>query len=120
MGDSIFANDSKNPRKRVVEMMHALSSKSVKEAVLEEMGQETGCIRVLICTIAFGMGVNCKGVQRIIHLGPSKSVEAYIQKSGRAGRDGNQSKAFLLYQQLMQLLSQTLTSLFLGCLSLYM
>ncbi|XP_073253397.1 uncharacterized protein [Porites lutea] len=84
-------------------MLHALSSKSIKEVVLEEMGQETGCIRVLICTIAFGMGVNCKGVQRIIHLGPSKSVEAYIQESGRAGRDGSPSKALLLYQPLMLL-----------------
>ena len=49
------------------------------------------------------MGVNCKGVQRIIHLGPSKSVEAYIQESGRAGRDGSQSNALLLYQPLMLL-----------------
>ena len=103
MGDSIFANDSKDPRKRLIEMLHALSSKSNKEVVLREMAQETGCIRVLICTIAFGMGVNCKGVQRIIHLGPSKSVEAYIQESGRAGRDGSQSKALLLYQPLMLL-----------------
>ena len=103
IGDLIFANDSKDPRKRLIEMLHALSSKSNKEVVLQEMGQETGCIRVLICTIAFGMGVNCKGVQRIIHLGPSKSVEAYIQESGRAGRDGSQSKALLLYQPLMLL-----------------
>lgn len=82
-------------------MLHTLSSKSNKEVVLQEMAQETGYIRVLICTISFGMGVNCKGVQRIIHLGPPKSVEAYIQESGRAGRDGSQSKAVLLYQPLM-------------------
>ena len=56
----------------LIEMLHALSSKSNKEVVLQEMAQETGCIRELICTIAFGMA----GVQRIIHLGPSKSVEA--------------------------------------------
>ena len=56
-----------------------------------------------MCTIAFGMGVNSKGVQRIIHWGPSKSVETYIQESGRAGRDGSPSKAFLLYQPLMLL-----------------
>lgn len=103
MGDLIFATDSKDPRQRLIEMLHALSSKSNKEVVLQEMGQEAGCIRVLICTIAFGMGVNCKGVQRVIHLGPSKSVEAYIQESGRAGRDGSPSKALLLYQPLMLL-----------------
>ena len=103
MGSSIFADDSKDPRKRQVEMLHALSSKENKEVVLKEMGQKDGSIRVLICTIAFGMGVNCKGVQRVIHFGPSKSVEAYIQESGRAGRDGSASKALLLYQSLMLL-----------------
>ena len=103
MGDSIFANDSKDPRTRLIEMLRALSSKSIKEVVLQEMGQETGCIRVLICTIAFGMGVNCKGVQRIIHLGPSKSVEGLHSGKWRAGRDGSPSKALLLYQLLMLL-----------------
>ena len=84
-------------------MLHALSSKSIKDVVLQEMRKEGGCIRVLICTIAFGMGVNCKCVKRVIHFGPSKSIEAYIQESGRAGRDGQPSTALLLYQSLMLL-----------------
>ena len=41
------------------------------------------------------MGVNCKGVTRIIHFGPSKSVQAYIQESGRCGRAGENSIALL-------------------------
>ena len=67
------------------------------------MSKVGGCIGVLICTIAFGMGVNCKGVKRVIHFGPSKSVEAYIQESGRAGKDGQPSTTLLLYQSLMLL-----------------
>ena len=43
------------------------------------------------------MGVNCSGVTRVIHFGPSKSVEAYMQESGRCGRNGEQSDALLLY-----------------------
>lgn len=43
------------------------------------------------------MGVNCKGVQRVIHFGPSKSLECYIQESGRCGRQGEPSYAVLLY-----------------------
>ena len=39
----------------------------------------------------------------MIHFGPLKSVEAYIQESARAGRDGSQSKAILMYQSLMLL-----------------
>ena len=85
LGDGIFVNEYKDPRERFVEMLHALSSKSNKEVVLSEMNKDDGLIRVLICTIAFGMGVNCKGVRRVIHFGPSKTVEAYIQETGRAG-----------------------------------
>ena len=50
-----------------------------------------------MATIAYGMGVNCKGVSRVIHFSPFKSVEAYLQESGRCGRDGEQSDALLLY-----------------------
>lgn len=96
-----FLCDETDPRKRLVEMLHSLSPKSMKEIVLQEMGNVNGYIKVLICTIAFGMGVNCKAVNTIIHFGPSKSVEAYIQESGRAGRDGQASKAILLYQSIM-------------------
>ena len=55
MDSSIFADDSKDPRKRLVEMLHAISSKENKEVVLQEIGQKDDCIRLLICTIAFGM-----------------------------------------------------------------
>ena len=54
-------------------------------------------LRIRVATIAYGMGVNCKGVSRVIHFGPSKSIEAYLQESGRCGRDGEQSDALLLY-----------------------
>jgi len=104
LGDAIFVDEHKDIRERFVEMLHALSSKSIKDVVLQEMSKEGGCIRVLICTIAFGMGVNCKGVKRVINFGPSKFVEAYIQERGRAGRDGQPSTALLLYQTFMLLL----------------
>ena len=44
------------------------------------------------------MGVDCKKVYRTIHFGPAKNVESYLQESGRAGRDGSQCTAYLLYQ----------------------
>ena len=46
-------------------------------------------------TIAYGMGVDCSNVRQIIHWGPSDSIEAYIQESGRAGRDNSQACALL-------------------------
>ena len=47
------------------------------------------------------MGVDCKGVHRTIHFGPSKNVEAFIQETGRAGRDGKPSFSYMLYKGLM-------------------
>ena len=86
-----------DPRNRLVQMMHSGSPESVKSHVLEQFADSSKCLRILIATIAYGMGVNCKGVQRVIHFGPSKSIDAYLQESGRCGRDGKQSDAILLY-----------------------
>ncbi|XP_029182628.2 uncharacterized protein LOC114950654 [Acropora millepora] len=47
------------------------------------------------------MGEDCKGVHRIVHFGPSKTVEAYLQETGRAGRDGVQSMAYILYHGIL-------------------
>ena len=44
-----------------------------------------------MCTIAFGMGVNCSDIMGCIHFGPSNSIESYVQESGRIGRNGERS-----------------------------
>ena len=52
---------------------------------------------VLIATCAYGMGVDKADVRTVIHRDCAPSVEAYLQEAGRAGRDGAQSRAFLLW-----------------------
>ena len=88
-------------KNRIVEMYHAGTPASAKEHILTSMATDDADLRILICTVAFDMGGNCKGVRRAIHFGPSKSVELYVQECGRAGRDGLPSTCVLLYNGLL-------------------
>lgn len=100
LGINLYLDCNKDPRKRLCEMMHSSSPESIKKHVLEQFSKVNGHLRILMATIAYGMGVDCKNVTRVIHFGPSKSVEAYMQESGRCGRDGEQSLAILLYNSI--------------------
>lgn len=69
--------------------------KSSQTFILNEFVKANSVYRVLICTIAFGMGVNVPDVRNVIHWGPSKNALAYWQEIGRGGRDGRHCNAIL-------------------------
>ena len=77
-------------------MYHATTDIDTKKAIVSSFTEEKGRIRVLFASVAFGMGVNTRDVNTIIHYSVPMSTAAYFQESGRAGRDGSQSHAILL------------------------
>jgi superfamily II DNA helicase RecQ len=85
LGNDLLIPGRKDPKLRIIDMFHAGSPNSVKEHVIKEMGLVGSHLRIIICMIAFGMGINCKDTYSSIHFGPPKNVEFFVQESGRIG-----------------------------------
>lgn len=74
---------------------HFHSKITEKERTQERFKKDE--IKVMVATIAFGMGIDKKDVRCVIHYGASKNLETYYQEVGRAGRDGLPSKVITFF-----------------------
>ncbi|MCE2030293.1 DNA helicase RecQ [Sessilibacter corallicola] len=89
---------------------HAGLDTSIRADNLKVFLQEDAV--VMVATIAFGMGIDKPDVRFVCHLDLPKSIEAYYQETGRAGRDGNPADAWMVYGlndvvQLRQMVDQS-------------
>ena len=78
---------------------HAPQTDLMKDEILKQLTSATNnCkIRVVFATVAIGIGVNMPEVRHVIHLDVPRTLEAYYQEIGRAGRDNKPAKATLYY-----------------------
>jgi ATP-dependent DNA helicase RecQ len=74
---------------------HAGLDAAERHATQEAFARET--IDVVVATVAFGMGIDRSNVRLVLHTSLPKSLEAYQQETGRAGRDGLAAECVLLY-----------------------
>lgn len=72
---------------------------SGKERAKRQSAWMKGEKQWMVCTNAFGMGIDKPDVRLVLHLELPNSLEEYFQEAGRAGRDGNAAKAILLYNE---------------------
>ena len=68
-----------------------------KNALWKNLLKGNVSTEVFFATIAFGIGIECPNIRRVVHLGVSYTMEEYFQEAGRAGRDGLPAKATMYY-----------------------
>jgi len=67
---------------RLVDMFTAVLKTEKKEEVLESFAKSGGKLHLIIATTAFGMGIDCPDIRRIVHWGMPSTLEEYVQETG--------------------------------------
>ena len=79
----------------LISVFTSVSTTHMRELLLQEFSTASTNLRLLIATTAFGLGVDCPDIQRVINWGSPSTLEELVQEAGRSGRDGRPAEAIL-------------------------
>ena len=105
LGDKAWTQDSTGGRifaNRLVCQFHKSVGPELEEVILDTFPRLNTTLRVLICTVAFGMGINIPDIKYVLHWGMSQSVPHYWQEVGRCARHITNCKAIIYPVRLEQ------------------
>ncbi len=82
---------------RLIDCYTGATEDEVKEHIVKHFTIHNSRLRIVIATIAFGMGIDCPNVRKIVHIGAPGDIESFLQQTGRAGRDGKPCVSILYH-----------------------
>lgn len=88
LGERAFVDGVIKQNRCTISMFHAHVDESLQKHILTEFRKSNSVIRLIVCTVAFGMGIEIADVRHVVHWGKLSSLTNYWQQVGRCGRDG--------------------------------
>lgn len=79
---------------KLVDVFTSVTDQHQKDGIINAFTKDSQ-LRIVIATVAFGVGIDCPDIRQIVHIGLLDNIESYIQDTGQAGRNGQPSLARL-------------------------
>ncbi|CAB4016758.1 ATP-dependent DNA helicase Q-like SIM [Paramuricea clavata] len=93
--NALGSNIYDNANQLLVNMYVKVMDDRTKKDIIAKFTKPDGPLRVVVCSSAFGLGVDCPNVRTVVHFKSPDTLMQFVQESGRVGRDGEASKSLL-------------------------